>query len=47
MARTLASRLAVALGTVNWACWLGQHRWQGWFQLKVCSRCQQVGFRLR
>jgi hypothetical protein len=29
----------------NWRCWLGQHRWQAWFELKICSRCEQVGFR--
>jgi hypothetical protein len=32
---------------LNWACWLGQHHWQRWFELTVCTRCQQVGFRPR
>jgi hypothetical protein len=35
------------LETLNWACWIGQHHWQQWFELKVCTRCQQVGFRPR
>jgi hypothetical protein len=33
--------------SLNWACWLGQHHWQRWFELKVCTRCQRVGFRPR
>jgi hypothetical protein len=32
---------------LNWACWLGRHHWQRWFELTVCTRCQQVGFRPR
>jgi hypothetical protein len=33
--------------SLNWTCWLGQHHWQRWFELKICTRCQQVGFRQR
>jgi hypothetical protein len=40
-----AAVLRVILASFNWACWLGQHHWQGWFELKVCIRCQQVGWR--
>jgi hypothetical protein len=47
MPRRLALKLGVLLKNLNWACWLGQHQWQGWFQLKICARCEQVGFRPR
>jgi len=42
-----ALRLRQVLASLNWACWLGQHQWQRWFELAVCLRCQQVGFRPR
>jgi hypothetical protein len=47
MLERAAATLRGVLESVNWACWLGQHHWQGWFELKVCMRCQQVGFRPR
>jgi len=47
MLRVLTTRAGVLLRNLKWACLLGQHRWQGWFQLKICLRCQQVGFRPR
>jgi len=47
MPRRLASKVGVLLKNLNWACWLGQHHWQGWFELKVCARCEQIGFRSR
>jgi hypothetical protein len=35
------------IASFNWACWLGQHHWQRWFEMMVCLRCQQIGFRRR
>jgi hypothetical protein len=46
MPRRLAATVGALLKNLNWACWLGQHRWQAWFELKVCGRCEQVGFRI-
>jgi len=47
----MLERAALTVGRLfarlNWACWLGQHQWQRWFELTVCLRCQQVGFRPR
>jgi hypothetical protein len=47
MLERAAPTLRAFLAAFNWACWLGQHHWQRWFELTVCMRCQQVGFRSR
>jgi hypothetical protein len=47
MLERAAATLRGFFASVNLACWLGQHHWQSWFELKVCLRCQQVGFRPR
>jgi len=47
MLERAALTLRAFLAGFNWACWLGQHHWQRWFELTVCMRCQQIGFRPR
>jgi hypothetical protein len=43
----LAAALRRTFASVNWACWVGQHHWQRWFEMTICLRCQQIGFRRR